>query len=147
MQQGNYKPLDTDANDNCFVCLKGLKILLVDDDADSREAFSLTLKRHGAEVIAVESVKQALAEYDRQELDILISELAMPEYDGYSLINTIRNSEKEKSSILAIALTACASKEDKQRAYSAGFNLHISKPVQFDKLIESLLSLCLQSSR
>ena len=57
------------------------------------------------------------------------------------------DSEKEKSSILAIALTACASKEDKQRAYSAGFNLHISKPVQFDKLIESLLSLCSQSSR
>ena len=147
LQQGNYKPLDTDANNNCFLSLKGLKILLVDDDADSREAFSLTLKQHGAEVIAVESVKQALAEYDRQELDILISELAMPEDDGYSLIDTIRNSEKEKSSILAIALTACASKEDKQRAYSAGFNLHISKPVQFDKLIESLLSLCSQSSR
>ena len=142
LQQAIDKPLSADSNNHDFPSLKGLKILFVEDDADFREAFSLTLKQYGAEVIAVESAKQALAEYDRQQLDIIISDLAMPELDGYSLINKIRNSETEKPPIQAIALTAYASEEDKQRAYSAGFNLHISKPVQFDKLVESLLSLC-----
>ena len=143
--QSTQEALSADADDSGFLSLKGLKILLVEDDTDSREAFSLTLEQYGAEVTAVESVKQALAEYDRQPLDVIISDLAMPEGDGYSLIETIRKGEGE-SQIKAIALTAFASEEDKQRAYAAGFDLHLSKPVQFDRLIESLLSLCSPSS-
>ena len=140
LQQSTDEVVTDSANDD-DLSLQGLKILLVEDDADSREAFSITLEQHGAEVIAVESVKQAFAEYNRQQLDFIISDLAMPEGDGYSLINTIRNGNDEKSRILAIALTAYATEKDKRRAYSAGFDLHISKPVQFDKLVESLLSL------
>ena len=140
LQRATDKPFFANVDRHNF-SLQGIKILLVEDETDSREAFSLTLEQHGAEVIAVESVQKALVEYDRQQLDIIISDLAMPEGDGYSLINKIRSSEGEKSQIPAIALTAYASEEDKQRVYSAGFNLHLSKPVQFDKLIESLLLL------
>lgn len=145
LQQPTDKAL-VDADDD-VLSLQGLKILLVEDEADSREVFTLTLEQHGAEVTAVESVKQALAIYEREQVDVLISDLAMPDEDGYSLINTIRNGEDEKSQIMAIALTAYASEEDKQRALAAGFNLHISKPVQFDNLVESLLLLSSRSPK
>ena len=145
LQQPTDKKL-VDADDD-VLSLQGLKILLVEDEADSREVFTLTLEQHGAEVTAVESVKQALAIYEREQVDVLISDLAMPDEDGYSLINTIRNGEDEKSQIMAIALTAYASEEDKQRALAAGFNLHISKPVQFDNLVESLLLLSSRSPK
>ena len=145
LQQPTDKAL-VDADDD-VLSLQGLKILLVEDEADSREVFTLTLEQHGAEVTAVESAKQALAIYEREQVDVLISDLAMPDEDGYSLINTIRNGEDEKSQIMAIALTAYASEEDKQRALAAGFNLHISKPVQFDNLVESLLLLSSRSPK
>ena len=140
VQQPTQEALSGNADED-FLSLQGLKILLIEDDADSREVFSLTLEQHGAEVIAVESVKQGLAEYERSDPDLIISDLAMPDEDGYTLIKTIRNGEK-KSQIPAIALTAFATEEDKQQALKAGFNLHLSKPVQFDKLVESLLLLC-----
>ena len=139
VQQATDKPFFCDVDGNNF-SLQGIKILLVEDEADSREAFSLTLQQHGAEVTAVKSVKQALAEYDRQPPDLIISDLAMPDEDGYSLINKIRSGKGDR--IPAIALTAYASEKDKQQVYSAGFDLHLSKPVEFDKLVESLLLFC-----
>ena len=126
---------------NNFLALQNLRVLLVEDERDSREIITLILEQHGAEVVAVESVARALMEYSQQQLDILISDISMPLEDGYSSIAKIRRGQSEKSSIPAIALTAHASRGDEQLALTAGFNLHLSKPVQSDLLIESILLL------
>lgn len=121
--------------------LKGLTILLVEDNKDAREMITLILKQHQAQIIAVESVREALQAYQREQPDILISDISMPLQDGYELIQKIRSSQDRKSGLSAIALTAHASEKDRHKAIAAGFDLHLPKPIDADQLIESLLKL------
>ena len=121
--------------------LKGLKLLVVEDEDDAREMVTLILEQYGAEVITAESTKQALAEYNKHQPDILISDISMPVEDGFSLIEQIRNSGSAKSNLPAIALTAYASESDRERVLAAGFDLHLSKPIQPGRLIESVFQL------
>lgn len=125
--------------------LRGIKILLVEDDNDSREVLSLFLNQSGAKVLSAESAHAAmeiLADCGANQPDVIISDLAMPVEDGYSLIKRIRNlSDQKCSAVPAIALSAFATKENKQRAYKAGFQLYSTKPFEPDLLIEEILSL------
>ena len=121
--------------------LEGLTILLVEDNGDAREMITLILEQYQARTIAVESVREALLIYQQEQPDILISDISMPLQDGYELIQKIRSSQNSKSSLPAIALTAYASEEDKQKAIAAGFDLHLPKPIDATQLIESLLKL------
>ena len=121
--------------------LAGLTLLVVEDEADAREMVTLILEQCGAKIIAADSVKQALIEYERLQPDILISDISMPSEDGYALIRQIRNSQNNKSKIPAIALTAYAREEDKQQALKAGFDLHLPKPIEPMRLAESLSQL------
>ena len=115
--------------------LKGLRVLVVDDEADARELFTVLLEQRGAKVMAVASSDEALtllAETPPGERpDILLADIAMPEMDGYELIAKVRALEpRQGSQIPAVALTAHAGSEDRNRSLSAGFQKHLSKPVE-----------------
>lgn len=130
---------------NSLPSLAGLTLLVVEDEADAREMVTLILEQSGAKIIAADSVKQALIEYERLQPDILISDISMPSEDGYALIRQIRNSQNNQSTIPAIALTAYAREEDKQQALEAGFDLHLPKPIEPLRLAESLSQLLEQT--
>ncbi len=111
--------------------LEGLHILSVDDDADTRELLKFVLEDYGAEVVTVGSAKEAIAAMKENLYDVLISDIGMPEEDGYSLIQQVRTLATEAGGkIPAIALTAYASDGERQKALNAGFNKHLAKPVQ-----------------
>ena len=116
------------------VTLSGLRVLLVDDEADAREVFSVMLKSFGAEVKTAESVSEALAIFADFKPDVLVSDIAMPIEDGYSLISKIRAQKSKLGRTPALALTAYAGQEDIQRVHLSGFQGHLAKPVDAHKL-------------
>jgi CheY-like chemotaxis protein len=122
--------------------LKGTKILIVDDEPDNLEFLALTLRYYQAEVIAVSQAKEALTALKTYKPDILISDIGMPGMDGYELLQKIRNlkSDRDKQ-IPAIALTAYAREEDARKALSAGFQRHISKPVNINSLANAIVEV------
>jgi PAS domain S-box-containing protein len=120
--EGNYEPPAPS--------LDGFQLLVVDDEADAREFVTTVLEQYGAKVIAVASVSEALEAVERSQPDVLVSDIGMPGENGYSLIRKLRQLEAERGGrIPAIALTAYARSEDRAAAIAAGFQLHISKPV------------------
>jgi signal transduction histidine kinase/ActR/RegA family two-component response regulator len=119
--------------------LAGVRVLLVDDANDMLVLLSRFLKRSGAEVIAVSSAREACDYLKRNTLDILISDIGMPEEDGYCLIEKVRRLAVEEGGLIpAIALTAYARDEEKKRVLAAGFTSHLSKPVQHRVLVETI---------
>ncbi len=122
--------------------LDGLKILIVEDDQDSREVLQLFLEQSGALVQSAESAAEAinlLGKSTSSLPDAIVSDLAMPEEDGYSLIERIRELSAEKGgNIPALALSAFASSENKQRALNAGFQKYHTKPFEPDGIIEDI---------
>ena len=111
--------------------LADLRVLVVDDEPDARELIAVVLMRRGAEVVSVGSAVEALAEMERQAFDVLVSDIGMPVMDGYALISKIRQLPKERGGrIPAAALTAYAGVEDRRRTLSAGYQIHIPKPVE-----------------
>ncbi|MHC5934125.1 hybrid sensor histidine kinase/response regulator [Nostoc sp.] len=116
--------------------LAGLRVLVVDDEADTRNFLSFMFEEYGAIAIAVASVDEALAVVEQAKPDILISDIGMSEQDGYTLIRKLRSLEPEKGGrIPAIALTAYTREEDRLEALRAGFQQHLSKPIDPTKLI------------
>jgi signal transduction histidine kinase len=110
--------------------LDGLRVLVVDDQADARELLIAMLQQYGAEVIAVATVVDALEALPRIKPDVLVSDIGMPGEDGYALIRQVREMTAEQGGqIRAIALTGYASASDRTRALSAGFQIHMAKPV------------------
>jgi PAS domain S-box-containing protein len=124
--------------------LQGIDVVLVDDDTDGRELLSTALARAGAWVRAVSSVAQAMAELDVRLPDVLVSDLAMPDEDGYALIRRVRSLSSERRRRLpAVAVSAHAREEDRRKAVDAGYDLHIAKPIDptdFAQLIVKLIS-------
>jgi signal transduction histidine kinase len=111
--------------------LDGLKVLVVDDDADARLLLSAILEQCGAQVVAQASSAAALASLQQFKPNILVSDIGLPEEDGYELIEKVRSLEPERGGgIPAVALTAYARAEDRLRALAAGYNLHVPKPVE-----------------
>ncbi len=116
--------------------INSLQVLVVDDDPDTRDVLTTVLEQYGAKVTAVASVGEAVKALEQLHLDLLISDLGMPDEDGYGLICQVRALEVERGKkIPAIALTAYANDEERIRALSAGFQLHLPKPVEPAKLI------------
>jgi CheY-like chemotaxis protein len=111
--------------------LDDLRILVVDDNADGRALTSLVLTQAGGTVKAVASVREALAELEVQQSDVLVSDIGLPDEDGYALIRQIRQHEATHGGFLpAIALTGYARAEDRARILAAGFQAHVPKPVE-----------------
>ncbi len=121
--------------------LSGLKILVVDDETDSRDFVTFVLEDAGAQVTTVSSATAALS-VSLLSFNILVSDIGMPEMDGYMLVRELRQRHSEQNGqIPAIALTAYAAEYDQEQALAAGFQMHLSKPVQPASLIQAIKSL------
>lgn len=122
--------------------LNNVKILIVDDDADTREFIAFLLEQYGANVTAVASANEALAALTESVPDVLLSDIGMPEMDGCMLIRQVRNLPPEQGGqIRAIALTAYAGQINEKQILAAGFHKHIAKPVEPAELVEAIASL------
>lgn len=121
--------------------LDGVRVLVVDDDPDARDAVAGILRYHGASVTTAASASDALARLGEQPLDVMLADIAMPGRDGYDLMREVRHGKGASAQIGAAAVTAFSAKEDRQRALEAGFQAHIAKPVQADRLLATVLSL------
>jgi PAS domain S-box-containing protein len=117
------------------VSLSGIRVLVVDDENDSRDFVSFMLQQYGASVTAVSSATQVLEVIAELKPDVLVSDIGMPGMDGYALIRQIRaRTEEEGGGVPAIAVTAYAGEYDQRQAMEAGFQLHVPKPVEPDIL-------------
>lgn len=122
--------------------LTGVRIHVVDDDEDACRMLKFALGLQGAEVETSTSAAAAIAAIEERSPDILLADLNMPDEDGYSLIKRIRSLGDSRASVMpAIALTAMARAEDTERVLSAGFQLHVPKPVEIDELSASIARL------
>ena len=127
--------------------LQGLNLLLVEDDADGREMLATLLRRHAATVTTASSVREAMDELSQHIPDLIISDIAMPEEDGYSFIRRLRRTSDEAQQRLpAIALTAHARSNDREHALAAGYDDHVVKPVTPSHLIRAIQRLARQPS-
>ena len=120
--------------------LEGLRIVVVDDEADSRELVRAILTRCGGEVNCCESAAEAMKAIREWKPDLLVSDIGMPNEDGYSLIKKVRRLRSKRSKLPAVALTAYATKEDKARALETGFQMHVAKPIEPETLVMSIAS-------
>jgi CheY-like chemotaxis protein len=120
--------------------LTGVHVLIVEDDADSRNVLAVLLQRLGAIVEAVASAKEAYERVRHRCPDVMVSDIGMPDEDGYSLIRRVRQIE-ECHKMPAVALTAYARKQDADQAIAAGYDRHLAKPVAPAELIRVIKSL------
>ena len=124
------------------VHLAGVRVIVVDDDHDARELVTEVLRSRGAEVTAVASADECLEALDRQVPDILLSDITMPGHDGFELMRRVRARQASSGGrVPAIALTAHAREEDRDRSIAAGFQVHLSKPVDLDALLTTVAGL------
>ena len=144
--QGDVRPAESDGHSErrgeIGQPLAGLRVLVVDDDRETRELIKTILEEGGANVCAVPSVNKAVEALDHHGPDVLVSDIAMPERDGYELIRYVRSREEVSGgSVPALALTAFARTEDRSRALLAGFQMHAAKPVEPAELVAMVASL------
>ncbi len=119
--------------------LGGLRVLVVDDDPDARELLMALLSRVGAQLESSSSAAEAFEALTRFRPHVLVSDIGMPDEDGYSLMQRVRALDQGSGGDTpSIALTAYTQTEDQRRAYAAGFNLHMGKPVRPDDLIAAV---------
>ena len=122
--------------------LDGLKVLLVDDEPEARQIISTVITRTGAEVKACKSAHEALAKLSEWKPDVILSDIAMPEQDGYSFIRQVRSLPRDKGGdIPAAALTAYARDIDRRQALAAGYQMHIAKPIGASQLVTMIARL------
>ncbi|MFN6535759.1 MAG: response regulator [Nostoc sp. EkiNYC01] len=122
--------------------LKGLQALLVDDNRDSRDFIAFLLEQYGVQVTEADSAIEALSSLTQAKYDLLISDVGMPDMDGYTLIRQIRKQSPDQGGeIPAIAVTAYAGESDRQQALAAGFQQHISKPIEPELLVQTILTV------
>jgi signal transduction histidine kinase/DNA-binding response OmpR family regulator len=138
---------DREHSSNRSLILDGLRILVVDDEADTRELISAVLAQSGAEVMSTGSAAEALATLKLRVADLIITDIGMPEEDGYSLIKKMRRLGHQYSQIPVVALTAYAGIEDQTRVLSAGFQMHIAKPIEPDELIAKIANVLSRPTR
>lgn len=125
-----------------YSALQGLRVLVVDDDIDSCDLIVMTLEGFAVESRAVFSTQAAIEAFIQFQPDLLVSDIAMPDEDGYALIHRVRTLEADRNHLIpVIAVTAMASEEDNRRALSAGFQTWLPKPLDIDALVETVARL------
>jgi CheY-like chemotaxis protein len=125
--------------------LAGITVLAVDDEPDARGLIKRVLEDCGARVLVAESAKAALAVLERERVDLLLSDIGMPDEDGYALIRQVRQLDPAHGGrIPAAALSAFARPEDRTRALRAGYQIHLSKPVEPAELCAVVASLAIR---
>jgi CheY-like chemotaxis protein len=128
------------------VNLNDLSILVVEDDTDTRELLRLILEGQGAKVRTASSVPEALSAYDESRPHVLVADIGMPEYNGYTLIGRVRARDRERGNriVPAIALTAYATAIDRDTMLTAGFQVHVPKPFDPNHLVSVIADLAAQ---
>lgn len=122
--------------------LAGLRVLVVEDDPDTRDVITVMLEESGALVTTAETVEAALAAIETATPDVLMSDLSMPKRDGYDLIRSVRALDPAFGGLVpAIALTAHARSEDRERVISAGYQRYLSKPIDIEELVATIATL------
>jgi PAS domain S-box-containing protein len=121
--------------------LTGVMVLVIEDDTDSRELVSAILSASGATVTSVASAAAALDALARLTPDVIVSDIGLPDHDGYELIRAIREDSGDLSLVPALALTAYARSDDRRRALSAGFQVHMCKPIEPAELCAAVAGL------
>jgi len=122
--------------------LSGVRALVVDDDSDTRELLAEVLRSRGVVVTVAASVEEGLAALDREVPDILLSDIAMPDRDGFDLIRRVRERPANRGGqVPAVAITAYARPEDTERSLASGYQMHVTKPVDMDELVATVASL------
>jgi CheY-like chemotaxis protein len=115
--------------------LAGLRILVVEDEPETLELVSLTLRSAGAEVFEANGAERALEQLGSQAPDVVLSDLQMPGLDGFELMRRLKD---RPASPIAVALSASASLDDARRALEAGFSVHVAKPIGTTDLVETV---------
>jgi CheY-like chemotaxis protein len=122
--------------------LTGVRVLVVDDEADSREMMTSALETCGATVVAAASAKEALRALTRSHVEVMLSDIAMPDQDGYELIREVRLAPTARiASVPAAAVTACVREDEKQKVLAEGFQMHLAKPVHPSALANAVAAL------
>jgi CheY-like chemotaxis protein/anti-sigma regulatory factor (Ser/Thr protein kinase) len=131
-------PMSTDA-----AGLRGIEVLLIEDESMTRQATALMLEQHGAQVRAVSSAARASEAFEIRRPDVIVADVGMPDEDGYALLRRLRSREQEQNwkRVPAVAVTAFARTEDRQLALAAGFDEHLPKPVDPARLVSVLAGL------
>jgi CheY-like chemotaxis protein len=125
-----------------MVDLSGVRALVVDDEPDARALVKRVLESNKALVLTAGSADEAIEVIQRESLDVLLSDIGMPDHDGYELLRRVRSlPASQGGAIPAVALTAFARSEDRRRALMAGFQLHVSKPVEPAELLAVVANL------
>jgi CheY-like chemotaxis protein len=127
--------------------LQGIRIVVVDDDTDSRDVTAMMLRVSGADVRVAESAVVALQVVADFGPRVLVSDLAMPDVDGYMLMSQLRANEANGARLLSVAVSGHAYVEDRDRALDAGFDAHLSKPVDASHLVEVVRGLLARGDR
>jgi signal transduction histidine kinase/DNA-binding response OmpR family regulator len=126
----------------CPPALVGLRILVVDDEKDTRELVRYILEQCGSVVTLAADAEEALAALRREAPEVLISDIGMPGTDGYAFIRSVRALPSEKASVIpAVALTAYARSDDRAQALRAGFDMHLTKPIEPSELLVVVATL------
>ncbi|HEY9656362.1 MAG TPA: response regulator, partial [Crinalium sp.] len=134
------------ATSSSYYPLSSLRVLGVDDDPDSLAFVTFVVEQAGAEVTAVGSAIEALQVLQTTPFDLLLSDIGMPEMDGYALMQQVRMLSEQSRDIVAIALTAYAGEFNQEKALAAGFQQHVSKPVEPERLIRAIVTLLGQAT-
>jgi signal transduction histidine kinase/ActR/RegA family two-component response regulator len=140
--QGAARQRGAPGENSTSLLLKGISVLVADDDADAREIAAAALAEAGATVETVRSAREAIDALERRPFSVLVSDIGMPEIDGYSLIKLLRAGETGTDrTIPAIAMTAYASDDDRNRAAAAGYQAHVAKPFDVAMLVRTVASV------
>jgi PAS domain S-box-containing protein len=135
-------PDHSSVRDRSDLRFDGLRVLFVDDEKDSRELVTFLLEQQGADVTQVGSASEALSQLQQAEFDLLVSDIGMPDMDGYALLRHVREQAPDQGrDILAIAITAYAGESNQQKVLAAGFQQHITKPIEPETLLQTIWTL------
>ena len=127
--------------------LQDIKILVVEDDEDTRELLKVLLETHGGAVTLTASVQEALSTYDQFRPNVIVADIGMPDYNGYTLIGRVRARDRERGKMIpAIALTAFTTAIDRDTVLSAGFQVHMPKPFEPSRLVSVIAELAAKYS-
>ena len=127
--------------------MRGLKVLTVDDQQDTRELIALALGRYGAEVRASDSASHALEMIKDWKPHVVVSDIGLPEMDGYDFLRRLREIEGDGERIPAIAVTGYAGALDESKALNAGYAIHLSKPIDLNALATAIAKLSRKAAK
>jgi PAS domain S-box-containing protein len=137
---GNTLPSPTESKP-----LAGLKIIVVDDEPDSQDFIAFVLQQAGADILPMPSAIAALKVIQQVQPDLIVSDIGMPEMDGYMMIEQIRKLPSQRRDVLAIALTAYAGEVNERNILQAGFQKHLAKPIDPNELVAAVTRLVMPS--